>query len=472
MASDALRRHQVQGLVVSGYAKMHCAKYLMLEVVDRERACRWLDGLLPRITTSVRPTERRCINIAFTCAGLRRLGMAEADLQTFSVAFREGMAEPRRSRVLGDLPGGPSDPLGWEWGGPGDDRLHILLLLFGCDPEELAEVESDELSPAVRGGAVAVVHERTPERLPGKLNVGKFGFEHFGFADGMAQPVIRGSGQEHRYAGDEARRTVVEPGEFVLGYRNAYGKLTPVPRVGTGTAQPWDFGNDGTYLVFRQLAQDVAGFWQYVDGQTRRPDGSGDEEARVRLAAKMVGRWPSGAPLVRTPHLDDPDMGADNSFGYAQWDRDGLRCPVGSHARRSNPRDVSPDARPARALELANQHRLIRRGRVYGDGIDAPLDGDDGKPRGLFFICLNANIERQFEFVQQNWCNNEKFHGLFDEADPIIGTQPEGGGRFTVQDVPARTKYHGVPNFVTVRGGSYFFLPGMTALRWLATGRR
>jgi Dyp-type peroxidase family len=269
-----------------------------------------------------------------------------------------------------------------------------------------------------------------------------------------------------------ARRTIVEPGEFVLGYRNAYGKVTPVPRAETHTAHPWDFGRDGTYLVFRQLAQDVAGFWQYVDAQTRAADGTPDEEARVRLAAKMVGRWPSGAPLVRTPHADDPDLGADNSFGYAQWDRDGLRCPLGAHARRSNPRDVNPDARPSRALALANQHRLIRRGRVYGPGLDDPLAGDDGRERGLFFICLNANIERQFESVQQHWCNNEKFHGLYDEADPVVATQPEGGGRFTVADTPVRTKHHDVPTFVTVRGGAYFFLPGVRALRCLATGRR
>lgn len=469
MGSDELRREEVQGLLVSGYATMHRASYLMLEVLDAEGARRWLDGLLPRITTSLRPAERRCLNVAFTSGGLRRLGMAEADLRTFSVPFQEGMVERHRSRILGDW--GPSDPSIWEWGGPGDDRLHVLLLLFGCDADELAEVEAEELTPAVQSGAVGIVHRRTPEPLPGKVNVGKFGVEHFGFADGMSQPVIRGSGQEQRYTGDDARRTVVEPGEFVLGYRNAYGKVTPVPRVGTETGRPWDFGRDGSYLVFRQLAQDVAGFWQYADSRARGPDGSPDEESRVLLAAKMVGRWPSGAPLVRTPHRDDPDMGADNSFGYAQWDREGLRCPIGSHARRSNPRDVSPDARPSRALELANQHRLIRRGRVYGPGLDAPLDGDDGEDRGLFFLCLNANIERQFEFVQQHWCNNEKFHGLFDEADPVAGTQPEGGGRFTVQDVPVRTKHHGVPNFVTVRGGSYFFLPGVRALRWLATGR-
>jgi Dyp-type peroxidase family len=193
----------------------------------------------------------------------------------------------------------------------------------------------------------------------------------------------------------------------------------------------------------------------------------GDEEARVKLGAKFVGRWPSGAPLVRAPHRDDPGIGADNSFGYAEWDPHGFRCPIGSHIRRSNPRDFG-EANPARNLELSNLHRIVRRGRVFGPGLDDPLGGDDGADRGLFFICLNANIERQFEFVQHHWCNNTKFGGLYDEADPVSGTQPDGGGVFTVQGVPVRRRYHGIANFVKVKGGAYFFLPGIRALRHLA----
>ncbi len=218
--------------------------------------------------------------------------------------------------------------------------------------------------------------------------------------------------------------------------------------------------------MFRHLAQDVAGFWQFAEDRTRRPDGATDPGRRERLAAKMVGRWPSGAPLVKAHHRDDPELGTDNSFGYSAWDPHGLRCPIAAHIRRTNPRD-SLGHDPAKALELANLHRIMRRGRVYGPGLDDPLGGDDGRERGLFFMCLNANLERQFEFIQHTWCNNPKFAGLFDEQDPVIGNPPEGGGRFTIQDTPVRQRVAGVPTFVTTQGGAYFFLPGIASLHHL-----
>ncbi|HEX2024394.1 MAG TPA: Dyp-type peroxidase [Acidimicrobiales bacterium] len=461
-AGAELQRDDVQGFVVSGYGKMGHATFAMLSVSDGDGARRWLAGLAPRVTNAVRSAERRCVNVAFTAAGLRALGMADADVRTFSVPFQEGMAVPHRSRVLGDH--GASDPSRWEWGARQDEDLHVLLLLYAVDADELDDLVAEELGAERLDGALRLIRRLDPERLPGEVNVGKFGVEHFGFADGMSQPVVEGSGQEAKLAGDDARRSVIAAGEFVLGYPNGYGKLTPVPKAGTATSQPWEFGRSGTYLVFRHLYQDVAAFWQYLDRVT-----GGDEEARVKLAAKFVGRWPSGAPLVRSPHRDDPDLGADNSFGYAEWDPHGFRCPVGSHIRRTNPRDFG-EAKPARDLELSNLHRIVRRGRVYGPGLDDPLAGDDGVDRGLFFICLNANIERQFEFVQHHWSNNTKFRGLYDEADPVSGTQPEEGGAFTVQAMPVRRRYDGITNFVIVRGGAYFFLPGIEALRRLASG--
>jgi len=120
------------------------------------------------------------------------------------------------------------------------------------------------------------------------------------------------------------------------------------------------------------------------------------------------------------------------------------------------------------ALSLVNMHRILRRGRVYGPPLDDPLGGDDGLERGLFFMCLNASIERQFEFVQHSWCNNTKFAGLYDERDPVAGDQPDQGGHFTLQERPIRRRGSGLPRFVTVRGGGYFFLPGIDALRMLS----
>lgn len=464
---SAFERSDVQGLVVSGYGHMHCARFLLLGIGDPPAARRWVGELADRVTASRGREGQRCVNIGLTAGGLARLGVRDDDLTTFPVPFREGMAAPHRQRILGDTDA--SDPRCWSWGGPDQEPVHVLLLLYARDEARFDELVSEETERFGVGGALRVLEELTPEPLPGRTVVGgKFGVEHFGFADGMSQPVIKGSGQEDRLTGDDARRAVIETGEFVLGYPNGYGEMTPWPRVTTAAGDGGDFGRNGTYLVVRQLAQDVAGFWRFLDGATKDADGRSDPEECVRLGAKFVGRWPSGAPLVESPHRDDPDLGADNSFGYAEVDPYGERCPIASHIRRSNPRD-SLDDDPPTALERANLHRLMRRGRVYGPELKDPLGGDDGEERGLFFMCVNANIERQFEFVQHTWCNNPKFAGRYDEPDPVLSAQPEGGGRFTIQDRPVRRRVRGIPTFVTVRGGGYFFLPGIRALRHLGT---
>ena len=464
MATPTLELADVQGLVVSGYGKMHESRWLLLGVRDAVAARSWLAGIARRVTTSEAPEERWCVNVAITSEGLRALGVAEPDLQTFAAPFVEGMAAEHRRHVLGDV--GPSAPEHWAWGRPDvpDRAVHVLLLLYATDLGALGAL-LDEVRPGIAAGGLEVVHELRPEPLPGQGSAAlpdqKFGIEHFGFADGMSQPIVAGTGQEANVGGDEARRSVIAAGEFVLGYPNGYGERTPAPRLDGDD----DFGRNGTYLVVRQLSQDVAGFWRYLDAQTKGPDGSTDAEAQVRLGAKLVGRWPSGAPLVRSPHRDDPDLGADNAFQYADRDPHGERCPLGSHIRRTNPRD-SLGTNPRKALELANLHRIVRRGRVYGPGLDR-TEPDDGQERGLLFACLNANLDRQFEFVQHTWCNNPKFDRLYDEQDPLLGNSVAPGS-FTVQDRPFRRRVQGVPSFVTTRGGAYFFLPGVRALRRLA----
>jgi Dyp-type peroxidase family len=460
-----MERKEIQGFVVSGYAKMHRAGYVFVRVKKPTAARAWLLDLATRITTSEKSQEHTCLNVALTHEGLRALGVSASDLSTFSAPFQEGMASPYRSRVLGDTDN--SSPEHWAWGGPTTAPIHVLLMLFAKDDATFTALEKVELKKLKHDGALEVVHQLSPEPLPGRQSVGKFGVEHFGFADGMSQPVIRGSGQDDKLAGDDARRTVIETGEFVLGYPNGYNKLTPWPTITTPLRDGEAFGRNGSYLVFRQLAQDVAGFWRHLDEQTTSKDPAEAEEERVRLAAKLVGRWPSGAPIVKSPHRDEPDLGADNSFGYAAWDAKAMRCPVASHIRRTNPRD-SLGSEPEKALELANLHRIMRRGRVYGPALDNPLDGDDGNERGLFFICLNANIERQFEFIQHSWCNNPKFGGLYDEQDPLLGNQA-GSGNFTIQQNPVRKRLFELPTFVTTRGGGYFFLPGIKALQQLGS---
>ncbi len=324
--------------------------------------------------------------------------------------------------------------------------------------------------------------------------------EPFGFHDGISQPVIEGlpKAKGAAPAGTPGGR-IVPAGELVLGYPNAYGQLTDrpllpaaddplrlLPRDPAGSRAA-DLGRNGCYLVLRQLEQDVDGFWRYAGQATRRPDGSDDPGARTALAAKMVGRWPSGAPLVETPDRDDPRLGDDNDFGYYQTDPLGLACPLGAHIRRMNPRD-SLDPQPGTEASLAvnDGHRLLRRGRSYGpsNGAQAAAgpaaagnnghterlaraDVAPGSGTGLHFICLVASLIRQFEFEQHTWLNNPTFHGLYDDTDPLIGNRHARGATFTVPARPVRRRYRDLPQFVRTRGGAYFFLPGISALRYL-----
>ncbi|HEY3002590.1 MAG TPA: peroxidase, partial [Kribbellaceae bacterium] len=189
---------------------------------------------------------------------------------------------------------------------------------------------------------------------------------------------------------------------------------------------------------------------------------------RDHLAAKVVGRWTSGAPLVLAPDHDDPAVARSNDFRYHAADPDGLACPVGAHIRRVNPRDaLEPAPGTDRSLEVNKRHRLLRRSRSYRT--EGPANGraaEGGEERGLYFFCLNANLARQYEFVQHTWINNPVFNGRYHETDPLVGGR-HTGATFTEPARPVRRRHRGLPQFVTVRGGAYFFLPGLSALRYL-----
>jgi Dyp-type peroxidase family len=304
--------------------------------------------------------------------------------------------------------------------------------------------------------------------------------EHFGFHDGVSQPAIEGLGRT------DSPSNTIRAGEFILGYPNEYGLfadsptldrsadptgLLPVSPPGNGTA---DLGKNGSYLVVRQLAQDVPGFWGFVDRAAQALDGDGHDGDPVELAAKMMGRWPSGAPLVSSPDRDDPALSDENDFAYHHLDPHGQRCPKGSHVRRAHPRDsLDPDPGSDKSIAIGKRHRILRRGRQFGSWV-SPLAstgerGANDDERGLYFMCLNANLARQFEFVQHTWINNPKFDGLYDDADPVVATRLTTGRSFSLQAAPVRRRVTGLPSFVTVRGGAYFFLPGIRAVRYLAS---
>ena len=467
-----LEREDVQGLVIRAYGHLPAACYLLAQLGDAARARAWLRAVAATVDDGRERPSERAVNVALTPSGLERLGVPAPTLGAFAHEFVDGMTEPHRSRLLGDV--GESAPERWSWGGPGGDRVDVVLLLYARGEAELRALVAEQRGGMDQGG-VRVVRELDTTPLEPR--------EHFGFRDGISQPRLA-------EVGPAPYADAVRAGEFVLGYPNEYGRLTPRPLV-DAAADPGgllpadvegsgarDLGRNGSYLVFRQLSQDVHGFWAFCARSARATgaDGGGPP-ASVRLAAKLIGRWPSGAPLVSTPDADDPGLAGVNDFAYHAEDRDGLRCPLGAHVRRANPRDsLDPAPGTRESVDINKHHRLLRRGRQYGPFVPTPqlLSGDgpppdDGVARGLHFICLSANLARQFEFVQHTWLNDPRFAGLHDDPDPLGSPEPPGGRVFTVPREPVRERHTGLPRFVEVRGGAYLFLPGIRALRWLAT---
>jgi Dyp-type peroxidase family len=461
---ETLELDDIQGLIRHGYPYFKAADYLLLRFDDVAGTKRWLAELRrePRLVElrrepwlhsadllALQLREEDCgAAIAFTRAGLHRLGVPDDDLQSFVIEFQEGMTAEHRSRLLGDI--NENAPGAWRWG-TGDD-LHALLIVF-WDPEKWGRAN------------VATPTDKI-ERIPGRpwilsrLVGVSTNVEPFGFADGMSQPFVEGLTKKAPSRDVRA----VKAGEFVLGYINEFGSYPASPSVAMNALARGllreradgraDFGRNGSFLVMRQLEQHVDKFKAFI---------AGDEH----LAARMVGRWKNGSDLVRHGSLDGRgrtmrELEAENGFGYHREDRHGFRCPVGAHIRRANPRDALADDAgipPEEAQALADRHRILRRGRVYRDGAE----------EGLLFLCLNANIERQFEFVQGTWLMNSEFGGLRHETDPLLGYCADRETRsMTCQHPRMARRVDGLERFVTVRGGAYFFVPGLRAIDYLA----
>jgi Dyp-type peroxidase family len=439
----------IQGFLVRGY-RLPAAGYLFLRVEDAAKARAFLGDFIPQVITAerwdVKPESG--INLAFSFEGLRALGVGDASLAAFPAEFREGMAS--RADLLGYV--GEIAPQHWEECFRSGDA-HVLVMISAKDPAALAERDQRIREVVVqRGGASVVVTQ-----LGGVLPTGR---EHFGYADGFSQPAIEGSRfEDHPGAGAPASNGDWRPiaaGEFILGYPDEQRALPAAP-------PPDELSRNGSYVVYRKLRQDVAAFRrQLAEAAALYPGG---EEL---LAAKLVGRWRDGTPLDSSPHREDPGLVADkarnNAFDYGR-DPEGLRCPVGSHIRRMNPRLSMPFEG-----KLVNRHRLIRRGITYGELLPEGVTEDDGQDRGVIFMTVQASLARQFEFVQAQWANTGNPFRLGDDQDPIIGPQDnEGVNKMTV---PGRPPFFFGPlsRVVTTRGGEYYFAPGINGLRHLAHG--
>lgn len=433
----------IQGIVYSGWGEHLYAGYLFATLADPVRSRAWLASVHAHVTPASvgkRAAGDR-LNIALSPNGLAKLGVPASVIAALPQEAKHGMAS--RARILGDDP-----PGGWELGK--HDELDVLVMVFARDPDRRTVLLAEHRAALEAAGATV-----RPDELSWPLE----DKEHFGFADGVSQPFILG-----RKDAPPKGESAIATGEILLGYANAYGRKPASPIWDTH-----DFGANGTYLVFRKLHQHVDRFWGYLAQQARTLDPARADELTQWLAAKIVGRWKSGAPVVLSPHHDDPSLSRANVFGYLDRDPHGELCPITSHVRRANPRDARGGT-AKQSLDVANRHRILRRGRSYGPPLpdtEALAGRDDGKPRGLYFISLQASIARGFEFIQQTWLSNPGFAGLFCEPDPIMGNG-DGDSWATIPGSPVRLRLPNVPILVTVMGGGYFFLPSLSALARVA----
>lgn len=420
------------------------ARYEFMTFRGPESGHAWLRGILDKVGTArgvkaASEADTRWVTVAFTWNGLRAMGVDEPSLSTFPDEFREGMAA--RATILGDT--GENHPSTWV-GGLESADLHAIVILFARDVEQRdrSAREYDRYLAECRGS------ERLSSLDLQAIPPYEYSHDHFGYRDRLSQCVVEGTDE----VSNPGSGGPLKAGEFFLGYADESGEVPQLPK-------PEVLSRNGSYIAYRRLQEHVGRFREFLQthGKTR------DEQELI--AAKMMGRWRSGAPLVLAPEKDDPELGADplrnNDFNYKTMDPHGYAVPLGAHIRRMNPRDTATNM---------SRHRMIRRGGTYGPYLPEDVP-DDGTERGIAAFVGCASLVRQFEFAQNVWVNDPAFHELKNERDPIIGAQ-DGTFDLTIPKRPVRRKIVGLPAFTTVRGGAYFFLPGIRALRFLASGAR
>ena len=430
-----LELDDIQSGVLRPRPTPYAATYIALRIDDRKAGRALMQRAAQVVTSAANPTSPLAdtwASVAVTYQGMKALGVPPQTLDSFSWEFRQGMAA--RANELGDA--GESAPENWEE--PlGSPDLHVVLVAVAPDEQRLEAALERARETYRKMPGVKAIWRQNCHALPTET-------EPFGFRDGISHPAIEGSG----IPGSNPRERPLRAGEFVLGYTDELG--------GVQRTDPEIVGRNGTYVAFRKLHQRVAAFRQYLKTNSTSAE---DEEL---LAAKMMGRWRSGAPLALCPFHDDPELGADphrnNDFLFEADDPAGFKTPGGSHIRRCNPRDAS-------IAGVTRLHRMIRRGTAYGPTLPEGVMVDDGADRGLMFAFVGAHLGRQFEFVQSQWINDGVFFGAGTDKDPVAGSSEIN---FTLPRKPVRRRLQRIPKFVVTRGGEYCFMPGLRALRWLA----
>jgi deferrochelatase/peroxidase EfeB len=520
----------IQGNILTAYGRQGFPKgrFLLVNVRNAASGRAFVEFLRPRVTTAMRWPSRKptrptgkvtvprpevTINLAFTFMGLRALGVPTRTLRGMPDDFIDGMAA--RASILGDNANGASltdwDPV---WAAPdATSQPHILVMLNaqmkpdGTPFPALGKITDEIVDWCERSGggvALCVGHRGADARwqdlsaLTQEVAGAVFATpkEHFGYTDAISDPAFDGQVPNAQAAASAVGQgksngfgnwSLLARGEFLLGWPD---EAQEIP----GAAMPITFSRNGTFFAYRKLHQNVAGFRDWIDttadqlARLWRIDSR--DEASALLRAKMAGRWPDGVPLIAAPTYADwqtfnrdypqPADGSINreralrlvDFGYRE-DSAGARCPVGAHSRRMNTRDMldphagAPDPKQRAGSALNNRRRILRRGLPYGRADDAAGE------HGIVMLAVCASLQRQFEFVQQQWLNFGLDFSLGNDSCPLVGNHAKDV-RFVIAADPASGNppfiASGIPPFVTTRGGDYFFMPSMTALRLIGMG--
>lgn len=541
---SGLDLRDIQGNIVRAYGRFGFphARYFLFHIANPRSGRQFLTELLPKVTTSERWRDspdgttgstvdrpKVTLNVSLSWLGLKALDLPTQTLTRFPREFIDGMGA--RAQILSDL--GPSAPSNWDkvWRDPVEGvrgtEIHVLVNLNAQMQDDGSPVpELEEMTDWLRGlgagphisllrghnhddGDYQQAGAHLTEDANGRLQIDAK--EHFGFEDGIGNPVFAGQYpkeiEDQRTPGrgkltrDQSWKPLAT-GEFLLGHSDESQELPNVP-------EPPLFSRNGTFLCFRKLHENPGMFRKYMTDQAATYAALFDipqDEANITLRAKMVGRWPNGIPLMVAPTYADmlkfehdwadiPAIRAKTGrrtpeeqkrldayktllidFKYRD-DQDGLKCPISAHIRRGNMRDMldplmnSKNPKDWSGSDLTNRRRILRRGLPYG-AFDFKND-DDSTERGVIFIAMCADIQRQFEFVQQQWINFGMDFNAGNDTCPLLGYHQQPS-KFIIQEDPDSGKspwmMTGIPQFVETRGGEYFFVPSLNALNMMAHG--
>jgi deferrochelatase/peroxidase EfeB len=471
MSGAAIDYADVQGTILRGY-RVDLARHFVLSITDAVKAGAFIAGLvdgtggLPRITTAARWSHKpECfVNVGFTAAGLTALGLPSAQLATFDPSFQLGASNPATAQKVGDVD--DSAPANWIGSLSDGTAVHFILSLWVDDDPAVLE----KVTATVRAAFAGCINELSAhdaKALPDN-------HVHFGYRDNIAQPTVLGAPpRKHQIPDDQP---VVPTGEFLLGYANASG--------GTYSVQPSQLSTNGSYAAFRILEQDVAGFESFLQEYSKKAGISVE-----KLAAKVCGRWRNGNPIELEPDRPGTFLPESkvNNFTYVAStlppdDTLGIKCPIGSHIRRNNPRNEAVIGTDS------THHRITRRAMPYGPPYDPTKPDPTPVPRGLIGYFINASIFNQFEFLQSQWIRLATFvksandpngpndgNAVFNISgeDVFLGVNDPSSSSFTLAAIGAKgannTTITGFDRMITTRGGAYVFFPSITGLRYLAT---